>query len=307
MNEKETVCAIVPTYNKRYLLRECLESVIAQSRPPDHVLVVDNACTDGTKEMLEAEFPQVEVIRLAENQGSAGGFHEGLKRAYQLGFDWMWLMDDDAVARPEAVREFFAAIDKIRERLGRTPVLLASKVLWSDGRVHMMNFPTVFTEQTDNLFLLLELGFMPIRGASFVSIMLHRSVVGKYGYPIKEFFTWNDDVEYTHRILAESSNLGVLVPQSVAVHKSARPYRAYEVSENNIGRYFYEVRNKFWLIKSSSLRRKEKILFLLRALSSIYRFLRLNWSKSLAYWIVARGIALGIFSNPSAIKEKGAD
>ena len=47
--------------------------MLAQTRPPDHVLVVDNASTDGTAEMLREEFPQVEVLRLPENQGGAGG------------------------------------------------------------------------------------------------------------------------------------------------------------------------------------------------------------------------------------------
>ena len=99
----ERVCAVIVTYNRKALLKECLEAVLAQTRPPDHVLVVDNASTDGTAEMLREEFPQVEVLRLPENQGGAGGFHEGMKRAYEEGFDWLWLMDDDTIPRPEAL------------------------------------------------------------------------------------------------------------------------------------------------------------------------------------------------------------
>ncbi|MFX5615039.1 glycosyltransferase, partial [Acinetobacter baumannii] len=79
--------------------RECLQSVLSQTRAPDHVLVVDNASTDGTGEMLKEEFPEVEVLRLPENQGGAGGFHEGIKRAYEAGYDWIWLMDDDGLPK----------------------------------------------------------------------------------------------------------------------------------------------------------------------------------------------------------------
>ncbi|MER3603731.1 MAG: hypothetical protein C4298_08345, partial [Thermus sp.] len=87
----ERVCAVVVTYNRKELLRECLETLRGQTRKVDHILVVDNASTDGTEEVLRAEFPEVEVLRLPENQGSSGGFHEGMKRAYEEGFDWLWL------------------------------------------------------------------------------------------------------------------------------------------------------------------------------------------------------------------------
>jgi rhamnopyranosyl-N-acetylglucosaminyl-diphospho-decaprenol beta-1,3/1,4-galactofuranosyltransferase len=46
----EKVCAVIVTYNRKDLLRECLNAVLSQTRPPDHVLVVDNASTDGTPE-----------------------------------------------------------------------------------------------------------------------------------------------------------------------------------------------------------------------------------------------------------------
>lgn len=68
----ERVCAVIVTYNRKALLRECLKAVLSQTRPPDHVLVVDNASTDGTPEMLQEEFPQVEVLRLPETRAGPG-------------------------------------------------------------------------------------------------------------------------------------------------------------------------------------------------------------------------------------------
>jgi len=79
------VCAIVVTHNRKGLLRDCLAAIEAQTTAPERVLVVDNASTDGTPAVLRDEFPDVEVLSLEENEGSAGGFHEGMKRAHQDG------------------------------------------------------------------------------------------------------------------------------------------------------------------------------------------------------------------------------
>ena len=59
----ERVCAVVVTYNRSALLREALVALGAQTRPVDRILVVDNASTDGTREIVAAEFPDVEILR----------------------------------------------------------------------------------------------------------------------------------------------------------------------------------------------------------------------------------------------------
>ena len=122
--KKETVCAVVVTYNRKELLIECLDGLLRQTRPIDAIYIIDNASTDNTPEFLkekgfiqelppknltkswEKEFEiknltdgqpiKLRYIRMHENTGGAGGFHEGVKRAYEKGYDWLWLMDDDA-------------------------------------------------------------------------------------------------------------------------------------------------------------------------------------------------------------------
>src|SRR5437867_8578812 len=132
------VCAVVVTHDRRDLLRECLAGLEAQTRPPDTILVVDNASTDGTAAMLHGEFPDVAVRRLDENEGGAGGFHEGLHEAFERGHEWLWLMDDDTVPSPTALERLLDARDRA-SALGQPPLLLASRVLWTDGRLHPMN------------------------------------------------------------------------------------------------------------------------------------------------------------------------
>ncbi len=120
--------AVVVTHNRLVLLRECLAALERQTRPPDHILVVDNASTDGTSEAVGAELPDLDLLVLATNQGGAGGFHEELAAAQRAGAEWVWLMDDDTIARPEALAELLRAPQRLPD--GEAPMLLASKAVW---------------------------------------------------------------------------------------------------------------------------------------------------------------------------------
>lgn len=190
----ERVCAVIVTYNRKELLRECLQAVLSQTRPPDHVLVVDNASTDGTQKMLEEEFPQVEVLRLPENQGCAGGFHEGMKRAYEAGFDWLWLMDDDTLPTPGAL--------EVLLKEGLTPFRGSLvKALEDPGRP-AFGYPLPGGGSTDSLEAI-ERAYPNGRIEGFVHLMpgvlIHRSVVERVGLPLKELFIWGDEFEYRLR------------------------------------------------------------------------------------------------------------
>src|SRR5215469_4660419 len=96
----ERVCAVVATHNRKNLLEECLTGLLRQSHALDHILVVDTASTDGTLDMVARKFPHIEPVRLEENVGGAGGFHTGVKHAYEAGYDWIWVMDDDVEPLP---------------------------------------------------------------------------------------------------------------------------------------------------------------------------------------------------------------
>src|SRR5690348_16018999 len=102
------ICAVVVTCNRWKYLQQCLAAIRQQTFAVSAVFVIDNASTDGTYERLSIEFPWVTHVRLPENVGSSGGFHEGIKQAYAAGFDWLWVMDDDAVPKGNALEKLVA-------------------------------------------------------------------------------------------------------------------------------------------------------------------------------------------------------
>src|SRR5216683_2884763 len=95
------VLAHIHTFNDADIIDRMLDAVQTQTRPPDAVLLVDNASTDGT---LDRAFPEcVTVIRNSENLGTSGAIPIGFKYALEHSFDWMWILDSDSVPEPEAL------------------------------------------------------------------------------------------------------------------------------------------------------------------------------------------------------------
>jgi rhamnopyranosyl-N-acetylglucosaminyl-diphospho-decaprenol beta-1,3/1,4-galactofuranosyltransferase len=248
------VTAVVVTYNRRELLLESLAAVQAQHRPPDAVIVIDNASTDGTAAAVRAGFPAVQLTELDGNYGGAGGFAYGMAQALRGGADLIWAMDDDTIPEPGALSALLAAREGYR---GRPPVIVASAVLWTDGRPHPMNTPrakplTAAAERSAAA----ECGCVPIRSASFVSLLVDAAECESRGLPRADFFLWNDDFEFTTRLLR--GNIGLFCPASVVVHKT-RVFGGTTVDPGE--RFFYEVRNKIWTLRANSLAPAERMLY----------------------------------------------
>lgn len=265
------VTAVVVTWNRRALLMECLERLFAQTWRDMDVLVVDNASTDGTGEALA---PLIEAGRIAyvnpgENLGGAGGFQLGIRRAVEAGCGFIWVMDDDAMPEPAALEELMRAGEKIGE-FG----WLSGKVLWTDGSLCRMNVQrdlkmgnlTDFTGER-----------IPSGAATFVSLLIPAKVVREVGLPIKEFFIWADDLEYTRRISRKYPCY--VIPASVTVHKCATN-NGGNIStdeEARIARYRLAYRNEVYIYRREGARGAMRLM--LRTPLHIWRVLTRSKSK----------------------------
>ncbi|MFC7405050.1 glycosyltransferase [Georgenia alba] len=236
--------AVVVSHDRRDLLARTLDGLAAQDRPCDAVVVVDNASSDGSADLADAHPLAPEVVRLPRNTGGAGGFAAGTARAVRSHrADLVWLMDDDTVPTPSALAELLRA----RSRYAGRPALLASRAVWHDGRDHPMNTPRrrfglarPFTGRAA------AVGGVPIRSASFVSTLVDARAVREEGLPEAAYFIWNDDFEFTARLLRRRT--GLFVPTSVVEHLT----RTFGSTDADPGeRFFYEVRNKLWMLRTS--------------------------------------------------------
>ena len=287
------VVAVVVTYDRLELLREALAAVLAQTEPPDAVVVVDNASSDGTAAAVAAEHPDVDLVALSRNTGGAGGFAAGLQRALERHCaDLVWLMDDDTVPAPEALAALVAAW---QGRPGAAPALVASRVVWTDGRDHPMNTPRASPLATGaDRDAAAAVGCVAVRSASFVSVLVDAGAVREVGLPVADYFLWNDDFEFTTRLLR--GRAGLLCPRSVVEHRTRR----FGDSEADPGpRFYYEVRNKVWLFtRSRGLAPAERALYAGSTVARWGRTVRRSGDRRTLAGAAWRGVRDGLRAGP---------
>jgi GT2 family glycosyltransferase len=294
---KERVIAVVVTHNRRELLVEALDSISAQRRAADAVVVIDNASTDGTADLVRERYPDVTVRSTNRNLGGAGGFALGIATALDLGADLIWLMDDDTVPKADALAELVSA--RARYDAG-PPALVASRVVWTDGRDHPMNTPRPKPMVRHAEIAAAErCGCVPIRSASFVSVLVDASVCVERGLPIADYFLWNDDFEFTTRLLRDRP--GLLCPSSVVVHKT-RTFGSIDADPGE--RFYFEVRNKIWMLtRSPSLAPLERLVYTGSTLRRWVRTFAASRNRRLLLRAMRRGIVAAVRSGPRSTNE----
>lgn len=203
---------IIPTTNRKEQLRKCLTSIYEQTYKNFSVIVVLNGSTDGTEEMILKEFSQVELLKFEEMIGSAGGYKNGLETAFKKGFDWFWLMDDDAWADKTALDYLIKVSDldtsKVFTSVGldTTDHKNLSWHNYSPSKKMFKTYQDLGIEKKIELF-----------GLGYVGLFFSREVIKKIGYPNEKLFTWADDVDYAIRMKIARFKL-FYVRESIVFH-----------------------------------------------------------------------------------------
>jgi GT2 family glycosyltransferase len=220
------------TYGERF---HWLEQVLdaCQSAGVGRVVVVDNASRPASRSALEAyahTHPSfIDVLSLAENAGSAGGYKAGLAYAMeQTGQEYFWLLDDDNCPAPDTLSQLLAAFAELATCHDPATLAVCSHRPASGlGGLR----PGAALKRRDSTFLsfnllyglrplkrwLQEWRVAPAKTGNFAvldiptglygGLLVSRSLVSRIGLPDERFVLYCDDTDYTARIRAVGGRL----------------------------------------------------------------------------------------------------
>lgn len=215
-----TVSLVISVWNRKDDLRDNLRAIAAQTVKADQVIVVDNASKDGTPEMVLAEFPWVQLIRMPHSQyGACETFNVGFASAYG---EFVGILDDDVVLPPTFVEHMLAKFATEPP----TTAILSPKVIEPEMPDWYKNSPKINAER-----------YLPtFRGCGS---MARNEAIRKANWYDIRFFIFGNERDLTTRLL----NLGYrvkMVPSVEVFHKAPFGMRHGKRS------LYYHVRN-FWL------------------------------------------------------------
>ncbi|MGC5169266.1 glycosyltransferase [Micromonospora sp. DT81.3] len=234
----------IVTFNRSHLLRGLLRSIGGMDPKPGHVVIIDNASSDDTTEVVESFRASIgtEIVyrRLETNTGGSGGFSEGMRVAHELGSTWIWLMDDDVEVLPDGLARMGAWAPRFKSIQGRRYDFDGSPFYWQYRLSIPLGIPIPFAPAGFD-----ESGYREMNSGCFEGMFIHRDVVSEIGLPDPRFFIYWDDSVYGW--LASRKTTSVIVDEFVL--KRTREIKQWDMgirhlnASSNAYRY-YIMRNR---------------------------------------------------------------
>ena len=277
------VLAYIHSFNAADIIDRTLKGIQTQTRPPDAILLVDNASTDGTLDRTFSE--NVNIIRNSENVGPSGAIPVGFNYALDHGFDWMWILDHDSVPEPNALETLLELYSSWPQNMrDQTAFVACLPRDEPDGRPR---HGRMFTRRGR---MLLNPPPMPRYYQCHVTIWsgsLYRlSAVRQIGLPNPHYFIDRGELEYTYRVM-KADYKGFIHQDAVLRHQiRAEPLTqrrklgpiTVEFVESPALRCYYVCRNTLYF--------------------TLYDFAEGRWAKLRELWRVrsrpGRGVLSGI-------------
>ena len=195
VNPTANVAIGIVTFNRSRLLDGLLASVAKMTVPPARVIVVDNASSDKTREIIDRwakRFgPDVLVSRRFDtNTGGSGGFSEVARVAVELGVDWVWLMDDDVEIVPDALEQFAPWMERFEVIHGRRYDVDGTPFYWQARFNQFLGVPLPYSSR-----MLKSRGYAITDSGTFEGMLIATRIIRQIGTPDPRFFiSWDDAI-----------------------------------------------------------------------------------------------------------------
>ncbi|HEV2777924.1 MAG TPA: glycosyltransferase family 2 protein [Actinophytocola sp.] len=251
----DAVVAVVVTRHRRELLAGSLKMISTQTRPPDHLVVVDNGPDEPARDIVESCPVPSTYLASHRNLGGAGGFALGMLHALALGAEWVWCADDDGRPADETVLETLLGEASARGLAEISPVV--ANIETPERLAFPLRRGLTWKRSAA------ELGddFLPGIASLFNGALFRASTLDVVGVPDYRLFFRGDEVEVHRRLVRSGLPFGTCL-RAVYLHPDGsdefKPmlggrFHAQD-PENEIKRY-YTYRNRGYLLSQPGLRK----------------------------------------------------
>ena len=296
-----SVSVVVVSYNVRDHLVRCLEAVVDRGH---EVVVVDNASTDGTPELVRERFPSVRLVELPENRGFGAGNNAGMEVA---GGDWFLLLNPDAWPVGDAVERLAAFGDEHPES-----AVVGPRLRNPDGSLQrsVRGFPTLWRLATEYLFLRklaprtralnafygARFDHESVREADWLygaCLLVRRAATQEVGLFDEDFFLFSEETDWCYRF-REAGWKVLFYPGAEVVHVGGASHGGRMFRENVRGHLRFLAKHH----GSREAERARRLLLLgARLRSVLYRGERGEAYRDAAGWL-ASGSATALLESP---------
>ena len=255
----ETVCAVVVTHRRPDELAKSLDIVSAQSRRPDHLIVIDNDADDRVRDIVAGQPIPTTYLASQRNLGGAGGFALGMLHALALGADWVWLADDDG--RPQD-SEVLETLLRCAERHGLAEV---SPMVCNLEQPERLAFPLrrglAWRRLASELRTDGNGDLLPGIASLFNGALFRASTIEAVGVPDLRLFIRGDETEVHRRLIRTGLPFGTcldavyLHPCGTEEFKPILGGRMHTQYPDNETKRFYTYRNRGYLQSQPGMRK----------------------------------------------------
>ncbi len=233
------ISVIIVTWNGRSFVEPCLEGLARQRGVTFETILVDNASSDGTAELVRRRFPDVRIVELSENRGFAGGNNAGVREATG---EFVAFLNNDAIPDPDWLCTLRGGIDA------------ASRFLLTTSQVVWMHDPAVIDSAGDGVFrwggafkrhhgapAATAGPSREVFGMCGAACLIARSVFNELGGFDEAFFASHEDVDLSYRARLRGYRCRYVSEARVRHHGSATLGRSSAMS------VFHGQRNVEWM------------------------------------------------------------
>lgn len=265
------VAIIILNWNAYCDTFECLKSIELLTYNYFRVFLVDNASQDGSFDRLKQDYKNgkfnipITFIQSGENLGFAGGNNIAIKEAYEQGYRYFWMLNNDTVIDPNALTPLVEILEKDKQVgiVGSKIYYYGTNKIWFaggkintwTGKVKHLGFEDIDSGQNDKIK---EVDY--ITGCS---LCFKKEIIEQIGYMNEDYFLYYEETEWNIRAKNKKWKI-MYIPDSIVYHKvstssggtlNLAPYVAY-----------YDIRNAFIMIKRTQ-----------NKLKIFTAFIYLNW------------------------------